>query len=119
MAPRNPPWTRDELILALDLYQRYQGNPPGKSSKEIEEFSETLNQLGTNLAAQHDKFRNVNGCYMKLMNFRRLDPVFEAEGKVGLQRGGKLEEVIWQEFAGDSNGLRNAAKAIRISLNTG
>jgi 5-methylcytosine-specific restriction protein A len=25
---RNPTWIRDELILALDLYLRYAGNPP-------------------------------------------------------------------------------------------
>ena len=32
---RNPGWTRDELILALDLYVRFKGNPPGKGSAEI------------------------------------------------------------------------------------
>ena len=30
-----PPWSRDELILALDLYVRHEGNPPGKGSAEI------------------------------------------------------------------------------------
>jgi hypothetical protein len=27
---RNPPWNRDELILALDAYLRWKGNPPAK-----------------------------------------------------------------------------------------
>jgi len=29
---RNPAWVRDELILALDLYLRFAGNPPRKGS---------------------------------------------------------------------------------------
>ena len=36
---RNPVWQRDELILALDLYMRFQGNPPGHSASEINELS--------------------------------------------------------------------------------
>lgn len=36
---RNPSWMRDELILALDLYVRSKGNPPGKSSAEIKDLS--------------------------------------------------------------------------------
>jgi hypothetical protein len=74
---RNPTWMRDELILALDIYLRYAGNPPRKGSAEIDELSETLNRLGRYLGiATEDRFRNVNGVYMKLMNFRRFDPAF-------------------------------------------
>jgi hypothetical protein len=36
---RNPSWSRDELILTLDLYLRFEGNPPGKASKDIVELS--------------------------------------------------------------------------------
>ena len=32
---KNPTWSRDELILALDLYAHFKGNPPGKSSSEV------------------------------------------------------------------------------------
>jgi hypothetical protein len=80
----NPMWLRDELILALDLYLRYAGNPPPKGSAEIDELSETLNRLGRYLGiATEDRFRNVNGVYMKLMNFRRFDPVFTNAGNAG------------------------------------
>jgi 5-methylcytosine-specific restriction protein A len=85
---RNPTWVRDELILALDMYLRCAGNPPRKGSPEIDELSETLNRLGRYLGiATEDRFRNVNGVYMKLMNFRRFDPVFTQAGKRGLSRG--------------------------------
>ena len=38
---KNPTWSRDELILALDLYVRFKGNPPGKASREVVELSAT------------------------------------------------------------------------------
>jgi 5-methylcytosine-specific restriction protein A len=52
-------WVRDELILALDMYLRYAGNPPQKGSPEIDELSDTLNRLGRYLGiATADRFRN-------------------------------------------------------------
>ena len=42
-----------------------------------------------------ERFRNANGFYMKLMNFRRFDPVFTGVGKVELSRGGKAEEEVF------------------------
>ena len=91
MAGRNPPWTRDELILALDLYMVNPTSPPGKQSREVLLLSDYLNRLGSQHAADRATFRNANGVYMKLMNFRRFDPTFIGAGKVGLQRGGKGE----------------------------
>jgi hypothetical protein len=35
--------------------------------------------------------RNANATYMKLMNFRRYDPKFIAQGKSGLSKGNHLE----------------------------
>jgi 5-methylcytosine-specific restriction protein A len=114
---RNPTWVRDELILALDLYLRYAGNPPPKGSAEIEELSKTLNRLGRYLRiVTEDRFRNVNGVYMKLMNFRRFDPVFTQAGKRGLPRGGQAEEAVWNEFATDPDRCRNVAQTIRQFL---
>jgi hypothetical protein len=72
---RNPTWVRDELIVALDTYLRYAGNPPSKESTEIADLSKTLNRLARYLGlTRADRFRNTNGVYMKLMNFRRFDP---------------------------------------------
>jgi 5-methylcytosine-specific restriction enzyme A len=75
------------MILPTTL--RFAGNPPRKGTAEIDELSETLNRLGRYLGiATRDHFRNVNGVYMKLMNFRRFDAVFTQAGKVRLSRGG-------------------------------
>jgi predicted HNH restriction endonuclease len=114
---RNPTWVRDELILTLDLYLRYQGNPPRKGGSEIDELSETLNRLGRYLGiATEDRFRNVNGVYMKLMNLRRFDPVFMEAGKRGLSRGGHAEEAVWNEFASDPARCHAVALTIREAL---
>ena len=32
---KNPIWNRDELIVALDAYVRWNGNPPAKTSTDI------------------------------------------------------------------------------------
>lgn len=61
-------------------------------------------------------FRNANGVYMKLMNFRRFDPNYTAEGKVGLTRGGHEEEIVWREFAEHPDRCRQVAAAIRAGV---
>jgi 5-methylcytosine-specific restriction protein A len=112
---RNPDWTRDELILALDFYLRHRPNPPGQGSKEVTQLSQTLNQLnarlfGTGIGTQ--EFRNPNGVYMKLMNFRSLDPEYTQAGKVGLRNRNRLEQVVWDEFSSTPTRCAQVAKAI-------
>jgi 5-methylcytosine-specific restriction protein A len=70
---KNPTWSRDELILALDLYAHFKGNPPGKSTSEVVELSGLLNEMGAQIANRASDFRNANGVYMKVMNFRLLE----------------------------------------------
>ena len=114
---RNPPWSRDELILALDVYVRFKGNPPGKRSQEILELSRIVNSIwGSDRSGRREDFRNTNGVYMKLMNFRRFDPAYQKQGKAGLKRGNKLEEEVWADFASDPERLAMIAAAIKANL---
>lgn len=116
-ARRNPLWSRDELILALDLYMRYRASLPGKDSQEVEELSKVLNQLGIVLRQRTETtYRNTNGVYMKLMNFRRLDPDYVAEGKKGLIRGNQDEARVWDQFASDPLRLSKVARFIRLGI---
>ena len=111
MAKRNPAWSRDELILALDLYFRH---PPGHISRTHQEvivLSEVLNSLPVHSdRPDEERFRNPNGVYMKLCNFLRFDPAYTGSG---LTRGGRDEQVVWGEFADDKLRLRKVAVAIR------
>lgn len=114
---RNIAWSRDELILALDLYLRYRASPPGKDSPEIAELSAFLNRMGIALSRTTTAtFRNSNGVYMKLMNFRRFDPDYTSDGKVGLTRGNKDEALVWAEFSDDAPRLRDVVSAIRAAV---
>lgn len=107
---RNPTWTRDELILSLDFYMRHKPSFPGKTSAEIRELSDLLNRMDAKTSLSRDeKYRNVNGTYMKLMNFRRFDPDYDGGG---LQRGGKDEKIVWDLFAENLVHLRRTAEAI-------
>jgi hypothetical protein len=51
------------------------------------------------------------------MNFRRFDPVYQAQGKTGLTRGNKLEEAVWNDFASDPPRLNTIAYAVEANLN--
>jgi 5-methylcytosine-specific restriction protein A len=110
---RNPPWIRDELILALDLYMRLGGRGFSHSNPAILECSKLLNKLQRLLgSAVSETLRNPNGVYMKLMNFRRIDPMYTAEGRQGLVRGNRLEEEVWNTFHENPVRLAAVAKAI-------
>ena len=110
---RNPPWSREELILALDLYYDFSTPRFSATDPDIIMLSEVLNKLPLHSdRPDRARFRNPNGVSMKLSNFLRLDPNYSG---VGLERGGKLEEKIWAEFAGKREKLRQAAAEIRAT----
>ena len=109
--PRNPPWTRDELILALDLYRRVNPVQANAEDKAVLELSAVLKALPAQGHAEDvARYRNPNGVRMKLANFLALDPSYSG---VGLSRGGKLDADIWREFAGRGTELHRLAAAIR------
>jgi predicted HNH restriction endonuclease len=53
---------------------------------------------------------------MKMMNFRRFDPQFTADGHVGLTRGNKDEAIVWSEFFHAPEKLKAVVAAIRVTL---
>jgi len=109
----NPKWSREELILALDVYLDY---------GLIDETHVALRALSDVLRSRADldsmpssmKYRNRNGVKMKLANLARLDPAYEG---IGLKAGGKLEQEIWFEFAGDRERLSEVASKLRDGIN--
>lgn len=111
---RNPPWSRDELILTLDFYHRYAPKLPDKSSNEVRELSGLLNMLQQKMGVSGDeKFRNANGVSMKLMNFHRFNPNYSGKG---LERGGKGDEVVWNLFSSNLDELKKVADTIRSHI---
>ncbi len=112
MTLRNPPWERDELILALDLYFRIQfPSSVSHQSPEIEQLSDLLNKLPIHKnPAEATKYRNPSGVYMKLCNFLRLDPNYPGQG---LDQGSKKDVEVWNEFSGNLPYLHKVADSIK------
>jgi 5-methylcytosine-specific restriction protein A len=108
---RNPPWTRDELILALDLYFQAHCQWLSPQNLEVIKLSAILNNLP--IYSSEDRagnFRNANGVSMKLGNFLNLDPQYAGKG---LNAGSRLDQKIWDEFSTHPNYLHLVAKAIK------
>jgi hypothetical protein len=117
---RNPDWTRDEVIVALDFYLRHRPNPPAQASEAIAELSTNLNRIAAARGLTGDaSLRNPNGAYMKLMNFRSLDPMITARGQVGLSRVGARDRQIWEEFSADLDRCRLEAQRILAEVSAG
>lgn len=112
MKQRNPPWTRDEIILATELYLRHDGQVLGPQRPEVLELSEVLNSLPIHSEQlRRDKFRNPNGIGLKLSNIRYFDP--HRDG--GSPHGSRMDGLLWEEFKGDTRRLLQTASAIRQS----
>ncbi len=83
---KNKPWTRDELILAFNLYLKIPFGKFHHSTKEVIELSNLL------------KDRNPNAVSMRLSNFASVDPFHQKRGVKGLTGGIKQVKPIWDEF---------------------
>ena len=110
---KNPKWTRDELILAMDLYFKVPRSAISASNLEVVALSEILNRLRSVEPEDVEKFRNPNGVGMKLHNFGSLDKTLLGGG---LSHGGKLDSAIWNEFCDKRALLSQEAQAIRERL---
>ena len=74
-------WTRDELILTLNLYLKL---PFGKLHSRTPEIIHLANLFG----------RNANSVAMRLNNFASVDPYHQQRGIGGLPGGRKQVEPI-------------------------
>ncbi|WCE69638.1 HNH endonuclease [Sulfitobacter faviae] len=94
---RNPPWTRDELLVALDYYLRNPDDYFSPFGEGVRSLTAKIGQIAKTLGLSgSETLRNANGVSMKLLNFRSHDPNHDTKG---LSRGNKLEEIVWIEYA--------------------
>ncbi len=85
MKPGQKPWSREELILAINLYCKI---PFGKIHGRNPELIRLAELIG----------RTPNAVSYKLVNFASLDPSLQARGIKGAQNASKLDKEIWNEF---------------------
>lgn len=81
-------WTRDELIVAINLYSRLT-------------FGQlhARNPLIIATAARMD--RSSNSLAMKLCNLASFDPAVTSRGRVGLKGASQLDREVWNAFQAD------------------
>ena len=78
-------WTRDELVLAINLYCKL---PFGKMHSRNEEIKKLAELIG----------RTPSSIAFKLGNFASFDPTLKQRGIVGASNASKLDKQIWDEF---------------------
>ena len=86
MPKRN--WSRDELIVAFNLYCKTPFTKIGASNKGIQALALVIG-------------RSVSSVALKLANFARLDPALQKRNISGMKHGSKMEAGIWNEFSND------------------
>jgi len=96
-------WTREELILALDLYCRIPFKKTKANNPEVVQLAELLKRSPASVAR-------------KLGNFGSFDPALRQQQVTGLVHTGKLDREIWDEFNNDWNRLVLEARRLRDML---
>lgn len=78
-------WTRDELILAINLYIKLPFGKMHHRNPDIKKLSDLLGRSPSSVAR-------------KLGNFASFDPALKSRGVSGLANASKLDRQIWNEF---------------------
>lgn len=78
-------WTKEEAILAINLYCKIPFGQMHSRNKEVIELSTLIDRSPSSIAR-------------KLGNFASLDPKLRERGIKGLENISKLDKQIWQEY---------------------
>lgn len=81
-------WTRNELILAINLYCKIPFGRLHKGNPDIIKLASLIKRTPSALA-------------WKLVNFASFDPSLKARGIKGAKNASKLDREIWNEFFND------------------
>lgn len=96
-------WTRDQLIVAFELYCRIPFQRTKASDGRVKEVAALLGRTPSSIAR-------------KLGNFGAFDPQLAARNISGLKHGSKLDRAVWDEFRENWSGLVERAHHIRQAL---
>lgn len=92
-------WTRDQHIVALNLYCKIGFSKADKSHPKVKELSAVIGRSPSSVA-------------MKLSNFGRLDPALKERGVKGMSKGSKGEVPVWNEFYNDFEKLAEVSELL-------
>jgi 5-methylcytosine-specific restriction enzyme A len=107
----NPKWSRDETVLALELYLLAAPAVPGPADARVVSLSSELRELPIHPPQRRRAtFRNPDGVAFKLQNLRSV-----AEG-VGLQHSSAMDRQVWAEFGASLGEVQREAQRIRTQF---
>lgn len=96
-------WTRDELIIAFNLYCKIPFGQIDQSNSAVIALANVLGRTPASLS-------------WKLANFARLDPVLQARGVKGASHGSKGEVAVWEEFNNNWDSLAFESERLLANL---
>ena len=104
----NPPWTRDEIILALELFFQAGMVALSDTDERVIALSDVLRSLpGNEFRARNPSFRNPAGVAFKLSNLQSV-----ATGK-GFANSSAVDLAVWKHFESRSAKVKEVAQLIR------
>ena len=93
-------WSREETILAYDLYCRTPFAKIHKANKDIIALAELIGRTPSSVG-------------LKMANLAHFDPELRSRNVSGMSNASKLDKEIFEEFASDWEGLSYQAQAIK------
>jgi 5-methylcytosine-specific restriction protein A len=113
---RNPPWHRDEIVLACQLVYQHRWRPLGDTDPRVIELSGLLQELPLHpLKVRGSTFRNPNGVARKTSDLATQHPEYAG----ATTHGNKNDGIVVREFLADPQRMTAVADAIRASVTTG
>lgn len=78
-------WSKEELVLAINLYCKLPFGKLHSSNPEVKHLAQLIGRTPSSVA-------------YKLVNLASLDPSLQARGIKGAQNASKLDKEVWNEF---------------------
>ena len=94
-------WTKEETILAFELYCRTSFGRMHQRNPEVIALSKAINRTPGSVA-------------LKLCNFAALDPSLPQKGA---SHGSRMDQVVWNDFSTQLDKLIEVAEEIKLGLN--
>lgn len=92
-------WSREETILAFDLYCKTPFSKISKTNKKIIELASVIGRTPSSVG-------------LKMANLAHYDPELIVENKKGMANGSKLDKEIFDEFSNNWEALSYQAQSI-------
>ncbi len=90
---KSPNWTREELVLAFNLYLKLDFGKMHKGNPEVIQLATILGR------------RTPDSVAMRLTNFASVDPYHQQRGVKGMSGGYNQVKPIWDEFINNKEDL--------------